>query len=107
MNARNILLFMMLTIAFGCSIGGGPTDDQPVAEPAPPIIYDTVLNLSNDQAEDQSSTGQWELENGSMICHGYLTRVKSEDYCSATVPDDWMPFTYDGKTYYVQPLAGS
>ena len=107
MNARIILLFMTLAIAYGCSIGGRPTDDQPVAASVPPIIYDTVLNFSDDQAGSRSKTGRWELKNGSMICRGYLMRVESEDYCSATVPNDWRPFTYDGETFYVQPLAGS
>ncbi len=50
-------------------------------------------------------SGEWKTENGSLDCDGFLTRVANEDFCSVEVPEDWRPFQFNGKTYYVQPLA--
>lgn len=40
-----------------------------------------------------------------LDCAGYLTELESEGFCSTDVPRDWVPFEYDGATYFVQPLA--
>ena len=50
-------------------------------------------------------SGKWIERNGSRICDGYLTRRKDQDFCAAEVPEDWVPFEFAGKTYYVQPLS--
>jgi len=54
--------------------------------------------------ENYTSPGKWVEKNGSQICDGYLTRYEESDYCIAELPDGWLPFEFDGKTYYVVPL---
>ena len=49
--------------------------------------------------------GEWVEKDGSRYCNGYLTRVESEDFCVSDVPSDWVPFEFDGQTYFVQPLS--
>jgi len=51
--------------------------------------------------------GTWFDQNGSRICDGFLTRNVNEDYCAAVVPGDWVPFEFNGQTYYMQPLSES
>ena len=46
-------------------------------------------------------------QNGARVCDGYMTRFDGEDFCSACPPEDWEPFTFDGQTYYIQPLDGA
>jgi hypothetical protein len=55
--------------------------------------------------QDFPLTGEWVEKDGSRICDGYMTRVENEDYCESDVPEDWIPFEFEGQTYYVQPLA--
>ncbi len=50
-------------------------------------------------------TGDWIERDGVRTCDGYLTQIENEDYCEAEVPADWLPFEFDGRTYFVQPLA--
>lgn len=49
--------------------------------------------------------GEWVEKDGVLECEGYMTRRADQDYCAAEIPEDWVPFTFDGKEYYVQPLA--
>jgi len=49
--------------------------------------------------------GEWVEKDGSRYCNGYMTRVESEDFCVSKVPSDWVPFEFDGQTYFVQPLT--
>ncbi|HNP64391.1 MAG TPA: hypothetical protein PKH39_10700 [Woeseiaceae bacterium] len=107
MYARIVFLFLTVTIAFGCSIESNVTSDRPVTDAVSQAVDESVLHFGTEPDAEQLNMGQWEEKDGSRICHGYLTRIESEDFCAAEVPDDWTPFTYDGKTYYVQPLAGS
>lgn len=51
--------------------------------------------------------GKWVEKDGVIDCDGYMTRRADQDYCSAEIPEDWVPFTYDGKEYYMQPLTDS
>ena len=51
--------------------------------------------------------GKWREEDGALVCDGYMTRRADQDYCSADIPEDWVPFTFEGRTYYMQPLAES
>ena len=56
--------------------------------------------------EDQPEfSGEWIEREGMHTCDGYLTRIENEDYCEAEIPADWRPFEFDGRTYFVQPLA--
>jgi len=50
-------------------------------------------------------SGQWAEKDGVLVCDGFMTRRADQDYCSSEVPEDWVPFTFDGKEYYVQPLT--
>ena len=49
--------------------------------------------------------GKWRQEDGAMICDGYLTRREHQDYCAAEIPADWQPMEFNGRIYYIQPLA--
>ena len=51
-------------------------------------------------------SGKWIDKDGAKICDGYLTRRADQDFCAAEIPADWVPFEFDGTTYYIQPLAG-
>jgi len=42
-----------------------------------------------------------------LSCEGYLAQYENEDYCVTRVPDDWVPFEFNGQTYYRQPLSAS
>jgi hypothetical protein len=53
----------------------------------------------------QLPNGTWYDQDGSRICDGFLTRNIDEDFCAPEVPSDWVPFEFDGQTYYVQPLS--
>jgi hypothetical protein len=52
-------------------------------------------------------SGEWVEKDGILVCDGFMTRRADQDYCSADIPEDWVPFTFEGKTYYVQPLVES
>lgn len=52
-------------------------------------------------------SGEWVDKDGVLQCDGYMTRRADQDYCSAETPEDWVPFTFDGKKYYMQPLTES
>ena len=49
--------------------------------------------------------GEWVERDGSLFCDGYMTRVESEEFCVSEVPEGWVPFQFEGQTYFVQPLA--
>ncbi|MCZ6561276.1 MAG: TonB family protein [Gammaproteobacteria bacterium] len=56
---------------------------------------------------EHSFSGEWQILDGfRKVCDGYLTRPQEEDFCAAEVPGDWVPFQFEGKTYYMQPLSG-
>ncbi len=50
-------------------------------------------------------SGKWIEQDGVLMCDGYLTRVQSEDHCEAQVPEEWQPFKFDGRTYFMIPLT--
>ncbi len=64
-------------------------------------------NLDEYLKEFELPPGMWREQNGSKICDGYMTLFEHENYCSAKVPEGWVPFQLNGETYYMQPLAGS
>ncbi len=49
--------------------------------------------------------GRWQYQNGTRVCDGYMTRFDNQDYCSGEPPEDWIPFSFDGQRYYIQPLS--
>ena len=54
-----------------------------------------------------SKSGKWVQKDGILTCDGFMTRRADQDYCSAEVPGDWVPFEFDGQVYFLQPLQGS
>lgn len=42
-----------------------------------------------------------------QICGDFDHRIftEDEDFCGANVPEEWVPFDFNGKTSYVQPLS--
>ena len=72
--------------------------------PAEPESVLPFLNLSPEELTELGESN-WVERGTSRICAGYLTRFDNEDYCASKVPDDWVPFEYNGETYYVQPLS--
>ncbi len=63
-----------------------------------------ICGCESDVPTVDAYTGEWIQRNGERVCDGYMTRDESKDYCVADVPKDWQPFTFEGKTYYRQPL---
>jgi len=60
------------------------------------------------ELEDRPAySGQWFYRDGMRLCDGYLTRFEDDEYCSSEVPSDWVPFEFEGNTYYVQPLSAN
>jgi hypothetical protein len=53
---------------------------------------------------DKMPSGEWRVQDGMRVCDGYIVRDADQDYCAAEVPEDWVPFTFDGQEYYIQPL---
>ncbi len=51
-------------------------------------------------------SGQWIERGGVKECDGYLTSMEDEAFCSSEIPRDWVPFEFEGRTYYVEPLSG-
>ncbi len=56
---------------------------------------------------NKQPSGEWQVENGVLVCDGYVVRNSDEDYCAKEVPEDWVPRRFNGEEYYVQPLEGS
>ena len=106
MHTRIAFLVAASWIASGCSISDEAPTIKPAAYPSPPATEKNVLHLNFDPSDKSWKPGRWERKDGELICRGYLVSAESEDYCAAAVPNDWMPFSFDGKTYFVLPLAG-
>lgn len=51
-------------------------------------------------------SGDWVEKDGVLTCDGFMTRRDDQDYCSPVLPEDWVPFEYDGEIYFLQPLRG-
>ena len=105
---RTALLFVSACILASCQRDTSADNAEEVSIVVLPFGSDCQLpNLDEYLKEFELSPGVWREKNGSKICDGYMTRFENEDYCSAKVPEGWVPFQYNGETYYVQPLAGS
>ena len=61
--------------------------------------FDRYLATLNELEERRKKKG------GFMACEGYLTRSEDDDYCTYDIPEDWVPFEFNGTTYFFQPLA--
>ena len=69
------------------------------------ILRDGTIILRRPTGQNSPLTGEWVEKDGSRFCNGYMTRVEGEDFCVSEIPEDWVPFEFDGQTYFVQPLA--
>lgn len=102
LNRPSVLLVGIALI--GCEL---PPSPEPANSAALPEGYS--LNFLPEADEYVSETGlpagEWRNESGMLICDGYMTRFADQDYCAAEVPEDWTEFEFDGRKYYVQPLA--
>ena len=100
------LLFLLMGVV-GCHSDSVTPSDNAVSAEETTIGPGGAIEFRGLTGEPDLPTGRWEYKDGAKICNGYLTRFESEDYCAAEVPKDWVPFTFEGETYYVQPLSGS
>lgn len=83
-------------------------DTRPVDDPSVAIALNEVRVLfAVCESERALRSGEWTRKGAVRACDGYLTRYADEDFCSPEVPRDWVPFTFDGEEYYVQPLKNS
>jgi hypothetical protein len=115
MTTRTNLLFFILLSLVACqrpATSNGQQQDTDaqlseeqiamgLAEQEPRIILEGYIRSG------QLPEGTWYDQNGSRICEGFLTRNIDEDFCAAEVPIDWVPFEFNGQTYYVQPLSAT
>ena len=103
---RNLALIFLLLLA-SCQ-------DQDVSDVRAPDSEQlsqeyAVLEQLRQAIEDSSNddfSGEWIDGDGARICDGYLTRLGNEEFCEASIPDNWTPFEFNGQTYHRQPLAG-
>ena len=93
MTYRCVLLFVPLLALPGC-------ESESLSDPLEARMQE------HDQNPHDLPSGNWTRKDGALICRGYLTRQADEDFCAAEVPSDWVPFEFEGKTYYIPPLTG-
>ena len=63
------------------------------------------LYLQERLGDGSLASADWIEKDGSRFCSGFLTRFAENDCCAAEIPPDWVPFEFNGETYFVQPLA--
>jgi hypothetical protein len=108
MNLRIVVLYSSI-LALSAVLAEEQTDEsdtepkQEYEQLTPEKKAEIYGDLTNENRTKRS--GRWLKEDGASVCDGYLTQVEGEDYCAAEIPDDWQPFTFNGKTYYMQPLT--
>ena len=108
MITRTAVLFVSVLILAACEADSGADNAEEKSIVVLPFESNVQLpNLDEYLKEYQLPPGMWREKNGTKICDGYMTRFENEEYCSARVPEGWVPFQYNGETYYVQALAGS
>ena len=98
MITRNSALFVALFILVACQPDKSSVSAPPETAKAPPTQSPEALSFV---LEGSIRKGDF------LSCDGYLVRYGSEIYCVTTVPDDWVPFEFNGQTYYRQPLSVS
>ena len=66
-----------------------------------------LLSLHPPSVDSQNNarSGEWRVQDGMLVCDGYVVRNIDKNHCADQVPDDWVPRMYDGEVYYVQPLG--
>ena len=83
-----------------------PADWVPPAasESSPPELWQRLDAFAARQRSDSSAPRP---PRAVLDCDHYLTRVESEGFCSEEAPGDWESFEFEGKTYFLQPLASA
>ena len=105
MNSLAVVLLGTLPALLGCQPepDAGRSDDSSYTTPRP-SSSDNDDEFRKYLEKNYVSPGKWVEKNGSRVCDGYLTRYEESDYCVAELPDGWLPFEFDGNTYYAVPL---
>ena len=70
-------------------------------------LADAAKDQCHAAAGQAPRSGKWIEKDGVRRCDGYMTRRADQDYCSAEIPEGWVPFTFNGREYYMQPLTES
>ena len=80
-------------------------DNHPAVVRLTRFIEAAQAQCSGAMGNNQPS-GNWHIQNGIRVCDGYIVRNANEEYCASEIPEDWVPYSFDGQEYYVQPLMG-
>jgi hypothetical protein len=56
-------------------------------------------------SRNEPRSGEWRIEDGRLVCDGYIVRRTDKDYCTDEVPEDWVPRGYDGQQYFFHRLG--
>lgn len=106
MNARAVMLLVAALSLVSCQADGPDAAIEPATgETLSEEFSDPPVARENELATKALGPGNWREENGSRFCDGYLTRFEDDDFCASEIPADWVPFQFEGETYYIQPLA--
>ncbi|MCH9027903.1 MAG: hypothetical protein IIA05_12460 [Proteobacteria bacterium] len=107
---NSFLLLLCSTALFSAcepaTIDELPTNEKPIGleDVAETETQDSLVETED---SEHSFSGEWQILDGfRKVCDGYLTRPGGDDYCQKEIPADWVPFVFEGKTYYMQPLSG-
>ena len=133
MTTRTVILFVTFLSLAACQRPVANNELQDTSESSPPkeqapeaVVTDKMATaereaqIAMEMAElelgwalegtirpRQLPEGTWHHQDGSRICTGFLTRNIDVDFCAAEVPSHWVPFEFNGQTYYMQPLSVS
>ena len=110
MKSRSLLVILgVVALSTGCE------KDTPIEAQISPDQEDGDLRAEKFDFQGTESEllrslmrkkGRWRYSNGRRLCDGYLTPSIDQDYCESDAPEDWQSFSFDGRTYYFQPLSG-
>ena len=106
--ARNLILLTILLSLSACqhqnpSVESSQLRVVTVIEGS--VRRDGTIILREPTDRNSPLTGEWVEKDGSRFCNGYMTRAEGEAFCVSEIPEDWVPFEFEGQTYFVQPLA--
>lgn len=102
MKVSSIVLAGIMSALTACQSANYMAEPDDVAEDPwsllSPEDRDKILRKFAEMQSQPSRQGYWQ-------CDGYLTDVERENFCSSETPNAWVPFDFQGETYYIQPLA--
>lgn len=106
MHRVNAVFILVVAMIVGCTSGYRKPEVTSEPTAIAPKFVDDNLFLADSSDAKPSKSGRWIVKGREMRCDGYLTRNESEDFCSASIPEDWQSFEYGGQMFYLQPLSG-